>query len=191
MRMSGSAVELSASDLSGSSSCTHLTALDLAVAKGLREPSTWVDPSVIALRERGLDHERRYVEQLISEGLHVEDLSDNSNEDAVAASVAAMRSGVDVIVQPALRNGRWFGRPDVLRRFDQRSTLGEWSYQVVDTKLAKETRGGTILQLSLYSELLGLIQGTIPEHFEVVTPGPLAPIVHTFRINDFAAYFPL
>jgi uncharacterized protein len=79
----------------------------------------------------------------------------------------------------------------VLRRFEQRSTLGEWSYRVVDTKLAKETRGGTILQLSLYSELLGLIQGTVPEHFEVVTPGPLAPIVHTFRINDFAAYFRL
>jgi len=102
-----------------------------------------------------------------------------------------MRRGVDVIVQPALRNGRWFGRPDVLRRFEQRSTLGEWSYRVVDTKLAKETRGGTILQLSLYSELLGLIQGTVPEHFEVVTPGPLTPIVHTFRINDFAAYFRL
>src|SRR6476660_4710068 len=139
MRLSGGAVELSASDLSGSLSCTHLTALDLAVSKGLREPSTWVDPSVIALRERGLDHERRYVEQLISDGLRVEDLSHNSNEDAVAASVEAMQRGVDVIVQPALHNGRWFGRPDVLRRFEQRSTLGEWSYYVVDTKLAKET----------------------------------------------------
>src|SRR6186713_3108910 len=116
MRISGDAVELSASDLSGSLSCTHLTALDLAVAKGLRESSTWVAPSVIALRERGLDHERRYVEQLISDGLAVEDLSGTSNEEAVAASVAAMRRGVDVIVQPALRNGRWFGRPDMLRR---------------------------------------------------------------------------
>jgi uncharacterized protein len=150
-----------------------------------------VDPSVIALRERGLDHERRYVKQLISDSLSVEDLSGYSNEDAVGASVEAMRTGVDIIVQPALRNGRWFGRPDVLRRFEQRSTLGEWSYRVVDTKLAKETRGGTILQLSLYSELLGLIQGTVPEHFEVVTPGPLMPIVHRFRINDFAAYFRL
>src|SRR4029079_12131020 len=83
MRMSGSAVELSASDLSGSLSCTHLTALDLAVAKGLREPSTWVAPSVIALRERGLDHERRYVKQLISDGLSVEDLSDHTNDDVL------------------------------------------------------------------------------------------------------------
>ena len=37
MRMSGSAIELSASDLSGFLSCTHLTALDLTVARGERE----------------------------------------------------------------------------------------------------------------------------------------------------------
>ena len=46
MRMSGSAVKLSASDLFGSLSCTHLTALDLAIAKGLGEPSTgWIHRS--------------------------------------------------------------------------------------------------------------------------------------------------
>jgi hypothetical protein len=135
MRMSGSAVELSASDLSGSLSCTHLTALDLAVAKGLRKPSTWVDPSVIALRERGLDHERRYVKQLISDGLSVEDLSDNTNEGAVAASVEATRTGVDVIIQPALRNGRWFGRPDVLRRSEQRSTPPVNNVAALDDRL--------------------------------------------------------
>jgi hypothetical protein len=136
MRMSKDSIELSASDLSGSLSCTHLTALDVAVAKGLRKPSTWVNPSVIALHERGLDHERRYVKQLISDGFSIEDLSGDSNEDAVAASVEAMRRGIDVLMQPALRNGRWFGRPDVLRRFEERSALGEWSYHVVDTKLA-------------------------------------------------------
>jgi uncharacterized protein len=52
-----------------------------------------------------------------------------------------------VILQPALRNGRWFGRPDVLRRNAMPSVLGAWSYEVVDTKLAEETRGGTILEL--------------------------------------------
>jgi predicted RecB family nuclease len=48
------------------------------------------------------------------------------------------------------------------RRFEQRSNLGEWSYRVVDTKLAKETRAGTILQLSLYSELLGSYRELFP-----------------------------
>ena len=31
---------------------------------------------------------------------------------------------------------------------------GDWSYEVVDTKLARETKGGTILQLCLYSDLV-------------------------------------
>ena len=102
-------------------------------------------------------------------------------------SIEAIRAGVDVVLQPALRNGRWFGRPDVLRRNGMPSAVGAWSYEVFDTKLAKETRGGTILQLGLYSELLGWIQGITPEHFHVVTPDPLTP-VHRYRVQDFAAY---
>lgn len=62
MRMSGSTIELSASDLSGFLSCIHLTALDLAVDRKAREPPTWTDPVLIILRERGLEHERGYVE---------------------------------------------------------------------------------------------------------------------------------
>jgi uncharacterized protein len=62
--MSGSAIELSASDCSGFLNCVHLTALNLAVAQGKRAPPTWVDPVLIVLRERGLDHERGYAEEL-------------------------------------------------------------------------------------------------------------------------------
>jgi predicted RecB family nuclease len=190
MRMSGSAIELSASDLSGFLSCVHLTALDMAVAQGKRGAPTWVDPVLIVLRERGLDHERGYVEELRAQGLSITDLDEFPGEDAVARCVEAMRTGVDVILQPALHNGRWFGRPDVLRRNGLPSALGAWSYEVVDTKLAKETRGGTILQLGLYSELLGDVQGRTPERFHVVTPDPVTP-VHTYRVDDFAAYFRL
>src|SRR5262245_63886625 len=107
MRKSGSTIELSASDLSGFLSCIHLTALDLAVARGARKPPTWVDPVLIILRERGLEHERGYVEELRAEGLAVTNLDGIGGEDAFARSVAAMRTGVDVILQPALRNGRW------------------------------------------------------------------------------------
>lgn len=189
MRLSGTAVELSASDLSQSLSCRHLTALNLAVALGRRSPPRWRDPVLVVLQERGLDHERGYVDALRALKLNIVDLSDNEGDDAVAGSINAMQSGVDVVVQPALRNGRWFGRPDVLRRIERQSALG-WSYEVVDTKLAKDTRGGTILQLALYSELLAIVQGTMPELFHVVTPDPVHP-VQTFRVQDFAAYFRL
>jgi uncharacterized protein len=162
----------------------------MAVASGLREAPSWVDPVLTVLQQRGLDHERSYAEALRAEGRAVSDISGYGGDDAVVRSVDAMQAGVDVILQAALRDGRWFGRPDVLRRTDVRSGLGTWSYQVIDTKLAKETRGGTVLQLSLYSEMLSRLQGTIPEYFHVVTPDPKTP-VHTFRVGDFSAYFRL
>ncbi len=101
-----------------------------------------------------------------------------------------MRCGVDVIVQGALADGQWYGRPDVMRRVETPSALGAWSYEIADTKLARETRAGTILQLGLYSEMLGVSQGRSPEHFYVVTPDTDVPI-HTYRVDDYAAYFRL
>jgi hypothetical protein len=35
----------------------------------------------------------------------------------------------------------------------------------LEAAASRRTRGGTILQLALYSELLGLVQGKDPEHF--------------------------
>src|SRR5262249_12110680 len=79
------------------------------------------------------------------------------------------------------------GRPDVLGRVEVPSALGAWSYEVVDTKLAPETRAGTILQLALYSDLLKDAQGRLPERFHVVTPeGGLKTL--PYRVLDSAAY---
>ena len=82
----------------------------------------------------------------------------------------AMRSGVSVIVQGALQVGQWSGRADILRRVETPSALGPWSYEVIDTKLARETKGSTVLQLSLYSDLLGSLQERVPEFAYVVVP---------------------
>lgn len=188
MRASESTIELSASDLSQFLGCRHRTALDLAVAHGQRNAPHWVDPVLELLRERGLAHERKYADALRAKGLTVIDLAESSGSDAVERSLNAMRAGTNFILQPALRDGRWFGRPDVLSRVETSSALGAWSYEVLDTKLAKETRGGTILQLALYSEMLGLVQNTIPEAFHVVTPDPEAPI-QSYRVHEYSAYF--
>ncbi len=190
MRSLGTALELSASDLSQFVGCRHRTALDMAVAGGLREAPSYIDPLLLVLQQRGLDHERSYADSLRVKGLSINDISEQFGDEAVASSVTAMRSGIDVVLQPALRDGRWFGRPDVLRRVEVPSALGNWSYEAFDTKLAKETRGGTVLQLALYSEMLSHTQELLPESFHVVTPDPKTPI-HTFRVHDFSAYFRL
>ena len=100
----------------------------------------------------------------------------------------AMERGVEAIAQATLASGRWFGRSDVLRRVERASKLGSWSYEVYDCKLACETKAATILQLSLYSELLESIQGVLPESMYVVPPGvDFQP--EQYRVLDFAAYY--
>jgi predicted RecB family nuclease len=101
-----------------------------------------------------------------------------------------MRAGMPIIVQGALAHGRWRGRPDVLKRVDRPSTLGAWSYEVIDTKLARETKSGTILQLCLYSDLVTMAQGVAPEQMYIVSPwSEFQP--QAFRTDDYAAYYRL
>ena len=69
MRATHGIVELSASDLSQFLACRHRTALDLAVAHGHRPAPTSLDPALDVLQQRGLEHERRYVNSLRGEGL--------------------------------------------------------------------------------------------------------------------------
>lgn len=189
MKLIQSAFEFSASDVSGFLGCRYRTGLNLAVALGKLEPPAWVDPLAQLLRERGLDHERRYADELRAQGLETVDLSDHGHS-GVEPTIQSMRRGVPVILQGSLQSDGWFGRPDVLKRVEVPSTFGAWSYEVLDTKLAQETRGGTVVQLVLYSQLLGRVQGRLPARFHVVTPNPKSPI-QSFRLHDFAAYFRL
>ena len=105
-------------------------------------------------------------------------------------TLAAMRAGAEAIVQAELRRGRWQGRADVLLRVSSPSDLGDWSYEVVDTKLAQETRAGTVLQLCLYSELVQEMQGVTPEWMHVVKPGRIFP-GRASAIDEYGAYYRL
>ena len=68
------------------------------------------------------------------------------------------------------------------------SALGGWSYEAVDTKLARETKAGAVLQLCLYSDLIKEVQGFAPEHMSVVVPwSDFVP--QQYRFADYAAYF--
>jgi uncharacterized protein len=184
----GAELVLSATDLSNFLGCRHRTALDIEVAFGARQRPYVTDPLLEVLWERGREHERRYVEQLRRVCASVVDLTEIGDPvEHVAATIDAMRLGVDAIVQGALSDGQWFGKPDVLRRVPGASRFGDWSYEIADTKLARDTRSGTIIQLGLYSEMLMAAQGASPGHFHVVTPDPLAP-VRTYRVDDYAAY---
>lgn len=186
----GETLQLSATDLVGHLNCRHLTNLDVEVANGiLAKPKVW-DPLLQILWERGAAHERSYVEHLKSHGYDVTLIETTAGitPGQMEQTLTAMRAGAQIIVQGAFANGAWSGRTDILRRVSTPSELGDWSYEVIDTKLARETKGGTVLQLCLYSDLLRKGQGVLPEHMYVVTPGSgFEP--QRYRAAAFGAYY--
>ena len=136
-------------------------------------------------------HETAYLDHLTAQGLSVENLSNidhKQEERLVVETLALMDRGTEVIAQGALSDGEWFGRPDVLRRVEKPSKRWTWSYEVADTKLARETKATAILQLSLYSDLLKQIQGTLPEFLWVVPPSE-GYAGEKFPVLEYAAYY--
>lgn len=168
--------------------CLHLTALDRAEAAGQIKKPFFADPGLDLLVKLGLAHEEKYLRYLTEEqNLQVTRVAkENSWEDAAAETVAAIRNGAQVIYQAAFSSQQWQGRADFLIRVEKPSELNGWSYEVVETKLARSTKARAIIQLSFYSDLLSRIQGTIPNYMHVVL-GDGAP--ETFSVHRYLAYF--
>jgi uncharacterized protein len=191
---------LSATDLANYLACGHLSHLDLAVAFGAPRPPVFDDPSLETLRARGLQHEAEFRAQLERDGLGIVEIQTASRDGGgsleeryhrgAAATLDAMRAGADVIYQGTLFDGTWLGRPDFLRRVERPSDLGGWSYEVIDAKLASEAKGGALLQVLLYADLLERAQGVAPEHVHLALGGP-EPRLESFRTGEYAAYFRL
>jgi uncharacterized protein len=189
MRLQSDLIRLAATDLSNHLACRHLTSLDLSVARGEKRAPEWAAPDLVIIQERGKRHEAAYLAHLKEKkNLPVVSLQEiKAEQELLAETRRLMEQGVDVIAQGALAENRWFGRLDVLRRV-AKGGKWDWSYEVVDTKLARETKAATILQLSLYSELLNNVQGCMPEWMWVVAPGnDFAG--EAYRVTEFAAYF--
>jgi predicted RecB family nuclease len=191
MKIAAKQIRLAATDLGNHLACRHLTTLDLQVALGKRAEPEWAAPDLAVYRELGERHEKAYLAHLSAQGLTVENLGHipyKEEERLLAETLALMERGAQVIAQGALSDAEWFGRPDVLRRVETPSKRWAWSYEVADTKLARETKATTILQLSLYSDLLGKIQGTVPEFLWVVPPGE-AFAGEKYRVSEYMAYY--
>src|SRR5687768_13419770 len=93
---------LSPTDLTHHQECAHLTRLDLGVAAGeWAAPIAETPEDVQFVFDRGLEHEKKYLESLKAIGKTVEEIAAASGADgrrlAEAQTVAAMRRGVDVV----------------------------------------------------------------------------------------------
>ena len=190
-------VVYSATDLVGFLECGHLSRLDRAQASGLINAPINSDPVLERIAKRGQLHERRFLDSLAAGGGAVTEIAWDDSlsykeriESGRDATRAAMRAGAEVIYQAVLFDGRRTGIADFLRRVEKASDLGGWSYEVWDTKLARQAKASAVLQLCMYSDLVAQIQGCQPEHMHLALGGFAREKV-SFRAADYAAYFRL
>ena len=187
----------SATDLVAFLECRHLANLERAVALRHLRPPFRDDPVLDRMARRGREYEARFLETLRADGLQIEEIRppdtvspSRAVESEHAVTLRAMRDGADVIYQAVLLGDRRLGYADFLRRVETPSDLGSWSYEVWDTKLARKPTAPAVLQISMYSDLLGVMQGRPPERMHLVLGG-VARSTESLRVADFAAYYRL
>ena len=189
MKSTSAGIRLSASDLSNHLACRHLTALDLAVVAGQRPAPTWNSPDAWVLQQRGIAHENAYIQDLESQGLSIVNLREVENsEQAVADTIAAMQSGPDVVVQAALAEGNWFGRPDVLRRVERPSNLAVGLMRSMTASSLARPKLPRFFSCRYTPSFSERSKGCSRSRMYVVPPGePYQP--EQYRVLDYAAYY--
>jgi len=169
MRQEGEKRFYAATDLVNYLGCAHASFCDL---RQLVQPVEFPDDDeyAVLLQEKGFEHERAYLAQLRSEGRAVVEIpQDGSLGAKVEATRRAMQQGADVVYQGALMAEPWHGFSDFLLRINGvPSSLGDYAYDVADTKLARTARPKHIVQLCVYADLLDAVQGVEPPRMHVV-----------------------
>ncbi|MGC3946273.1 MAG: TM0106 family RecB-like putative nuclease [Chryseolinea sp.] len=176
--------KFSATDLSDYLGCEHLTALSMRVAQGELKRPYRKDPAIEALIHRGAAHEAAYVDHLRLQGRSIVDLRGKDHE----ATRQALQDGADILIQATLSHGAWGGIADIIVKIPGSSSFGPWTYEVQDTKLARQTKSGAILQLCLYTDLLGQMLGSTPEYMHIIKPD-VDFKAESYRYDDFRAYY--
>jgi uncharacterized protein len=189
MQKCGDEVLYSASDLVGYLECEHLTTLDLV---NLVTPlqKTEDDDQAKLIQAKGFAHEADFLELLRARHATLIDISatDRSLPQKVEATLQAMRDGYEIIFQATLQDGCLIGHADFLRKVPRPSSLGDWSYEVLDTKLARSAKAKFIIQLGFYSAMVGKAQGVLPLQMHVIL-GDRTEVA--YRCADYARYLSL
>ena len=122
--------------------------------------------------EKGLIHEVNYFKELSKKYKKIKNikiLDKLSKEEKIKETNDAFAKGYELIYGGWLESGNYRGELDFLEINNNiKSNLGEWSYEIIDTKNSGKVKGDHIYQLSLYSFLLQEAQGIFPKNFYVL-----------------------
>lgn len=185
MRLNDSQLGLSATDLMNFKKCRHLTNLDLRYLEiGDIQPAEESE-EIALLQKHGDLREQRQIQSLRDDGYDIAEIDTQTEDRGRMETIQAMKSGREVIIQASLQSGQWSGFADFLYRVDASSKLGNWSYEVSDTKLSRSPKPEQVLQVSLYSDFVAKIQKTTPKQAHIDLGDDTR---FTFNLSEYGAY---
>ena len=121
------------------------------------------DVVLASLQEKGYAHEDAFTERLKTLGKDVLETKRATPQQTFEATLSAMKTGQEVITQGYLSLGQFGGFTDYLVRVPGASKLGDYHYEVWDTKLSKKLKPYFAVQLCCYIEMLEALQGVRPK----------------------------
>ncbi len=176
----------SPSDLVHFLSCHHSTVLDLQSFSEKMEKAEESANNKL-LQKKGFEHEAAYLAKLRQEGKRIVEIPKEPKlPERVEMTRQALQSGADVVYQGVLFKYNWRGDADFLLKVDLPSALGDFSYEVLDTKLARNAEPKHIVQLSVYNDLLADLQGVRPKQMHVFLGDQR---LESFKADDFFYYY--
>ncbi len=124
------------------------------------------DAMMLMLQDKGAEHESSVLEGLKQQGLTIANIGLSS--DKKAATIQAMKEGADVVFQACLSQDQFTGFADFLVKVPGSSQLGDYHYEIWDTKLSKSLQPYYTIQLCCYQEMIAAIQGRYSNDFVII-----------------------
>lgn len=154
-----------------------------------RSVSELMDPTdamLKALQDKGIEHEDDFLKTLRSEHKSVVEIDRASSDVMQARTKTAMEDGADVIAQAYLQLDNFGGLADFLVKVPGDSTLGDFHYEIWDTKLSKKMKPYFAIQLCCYAEMIEHMQGVKPVNVAIV----LGDNTNTaLKVRDYFGYY--
>ena len=144
------------------------------------------DELLVNLRKKGFEHENEFLSSLILEGKKVTKIENENNALMLSKTIMSMKNGIDVIAQAYLQLDNFGGVADFLIKVPGKSKLGDYHYEVWDTKLSKKMKPYFAIQLCCYAEMLENLQGIKPKNLAIVLGDKK---IIRLRTNDYFAYY--
>lgn len=138
------------------------------------------------LTDGGFEHERKFEEILSKQHKTVTKITGDNLQEKQDNTIKAMQAGDNVIVQGYLSHLPFAGFADFLIKVSGKSSLGDYYYEVWDTKLAHRVKTEYLIQLCCYAEMLKEIQGVLPEYLTIALGNDQNERIKT--IDCFAYY---